>query len=246
MRSRLGSTSSTCTSTSSPTETTELGWSTWRHDSSETCTRPSIPPRSMKAPNGTTEETVPRRTSPGFRLSRNSSRCSFWVSSSHARRDSTTLLRFLSSSMILASTLLPTKGCRSRTRRRSTSEAGRKPRRPMSTMSPPLTTSMTVPETTPPAALTSSTLPQARSYWARFLDRMRRPSLSSFCRTRASTSSWIATTSPGSASLRIESSRDGMTPSDLKPMSMSTSSLSIRTTRPTTIVPSSTVTTLAL
>ena len=30
-------------------------------------------------------------------------RCSFWVSSSQARRDSTTLLRFLSSSMILAS-----------------------------------------------------------------------------------------------------------------------------------------------
>ena len=40
-------------------------------------------------------------------------------------------------------------GCRSRTRRSSTSEAGRKPRRPMSRMRPPLTTSMTGPLTTP-------------------------------------------------------------------------------------------------
>ena len=61
----------------------------------------------------------------------------------------------------------------------------------------------------------SSIRPQARSYWARFLDRMRRPSLSSFCRTRASTFSPISTTCEGSTSWRIESSLDGMTPSDL-------------------------------
>ena len=48
------------------------------------------------------------RTSPGLRLVRKSSRCSFCVSSSQARRDRTTLLRFLSSSMILASMLRPT------------------------------------------------------------------------------------------------------------------------------------------
>ncbi len=78
---------------------------------------------------------------------RNSLRTSDWVCSSQARRDSTTLLRFLSSSMILASISLPTYGCRSRTRRISTSEAGRKPRRPMSRIRPPLTTSMTVPLT---------------------------------------------------------------------------------------------------
>ena len=57
-------------------------------------------------------------------------RTSDWVCSSHARRDRTTLLRFLSSSMILASISLPTYGWRSRTRRISTramriSRAGR-------------------------------------------------------------------------------------------------------------------------
>ena len=49
---------------------------------------------------------------------------SFCVSSRKARRLSTTLLRFLSSSMILACTILPTYGARSRTRRSSTSDAG--------------------------------------------------------------------------------------------------------------------------
>ena len=57
----------------------------------------------------------------------------------------------------------------------------------MSTMRPPLTTSMTGPLTTPSDSLIFSIVPQARSYWARFLERTRRPSLSSFWRTRAST-----------------------------------------------------------
>ena len=59
----------------------------------------------------------------------------------------------------------------------------------MSRMRPPLTTSMTGPVTTPSSSLIFSIVPQARSYWARFLDRTRRPSLSSFWRTRASISS---------------------------------------------------------
>ncbi len=116
-------------------------------------------------------------------------RTSDWVCSSQARRDSTTLLRFLSSSMIFASSCRPTYGCRSRTRRISTSDAGRKPRRPMSRIRPPLTTSMTVPSTTSSSSFLASIVPQARSYCARFLDRISRPSLSSFWRTRASTSS---------------------------------------------------------
>ncbi len=130
-------------------------------------------------------------------------------------------------------------GCRSRTRRNSTSEAGRKPRSPMSRMSPPLTTSMTGPVTTPSRSLTPSMVPQARSYWARFLDRISRPSLSSFWRTRASMCSPSVTTSLGSTSWRIDSSRAGMTPSDLKPMSRRTSSLSTLTTVPVTMSPSS-------
>ena len=47
------------------------------------------------------------------------------------------------------------------------------------------------------------------------------------------------TISEGSTSLRMESSRTGMTPSDLKPMSRRTSSLSILTTVPSTRSPSS-------
>ncbi|CPU64633.1 Uncharacterised protein [Mycobacteroides abscessus] len=142
-------------------------------------------------------------------------RTSDCVCSSQARRERTTLLRFLSSSMIFASISLPTYGWRSRTRRISTREAGRKPRRPMSRMRPPLTTSMTVPVTTPSSSLIFSIVPQARSYWARFLDRIRRPSLSSFWRTRASTASPTLTTSPGSTSCLMDSSREGMTPSVL-------------------------------
>ena len=174
-----------------------------------------------------------------MRLVRNSSRCSRWVSSRYARRDSTTLLRFLSSSMILHSSSRPTNGCRSRTRRRSTSDAGRKPRRPMSRISPPFTTSMTGPLTTPSSFLSFSMLPHARSYCARFFERISRPSLSSFWRTSASSSSPSVTISDGLTSLRIDSSLEGMTPSDLKPMSRSTSSESILTTVPVTRPPSS-------
>ena len=82
-------------------------------------------------------------------------------------------------------------------------------------MRPPLTTSMTEPETIPSPSLISSILPQARSYWARFLDRTRRPSLSSRWRTTASIFSPTATISLGSTPFRMESSRGGITPSDL-------------------------------
>ena len=106
-------------------------------------------------------------------------------------------------------------------------------------MRPPLTTSMTSPVTGSPALNFSSTEIQERSYSARFFERIRRPSLSSFCRTRASILSPTSTSSEGSASLRIESSRTGMTPSDLKPMSTRTSSRSILTIVPSTRSPSS-------
>ena len=77
-------------------------------DSSETCTSPSTPPRSTNAPKLTIEETTPERTCPFCRVCRKVCRTSDWVCSSQARRDSTTLLRFLSSSMIFASICLPT------------------------------------------------------------------------------------------------------------------------------------------
>ena len=46
---------------------------------------------------------------------------------------------------------------------------------------PPLTTSMTGPDTTSSASFLASIVPHACSYCARFFERMRRPSLSSFC-----------------------------------------------------------------
>ncbi len=214
-RSRSMSTSSTSTVTSWPTSTTSPGWSMCFQDSSDTCTRPSTPPRSTNAPKLTIEETTPLRIWPLDKVLRKVWRTSDWVCSSQARRDSTTLLRFLSSSMILASISRPTYGCRSRTRRISTREAGRNPRSPMSRIRPPLTTSITVPVTTPSSSLIFSIVPQARSYWARFLDRIRRPSLSSFWRTRASMCSPVLTTSCGSTSCLIDSSREGITPSVL-------------------------------
>ncbi|CAB4829727.1 unannotated protein [freshwater metagenome] len=146
------------------------------------------------------------------------------VCSRNARRERTTLLRFLSSSIIRASTCLPMYGVRSRTRRISTSDAGKKPRRPISTMRPPFTTSITVPITTSSRSFLPSISPHARSYCARFLERIKRPSLSSFCKTRASIVSPTFTISFGSASWRIDNSRDGITPSVLYPISTSTSS----------------------
>src|SRR6266542_2800977 len=203
------STSSTSTVTSWPTSTTSLGWSMCFQDNSETCTSPSTPPRSTNAPKLTMDETTPLRIWPFCSVLRKVWRTSDCVCSSHARRERTTLLRFLSSSMIFASSSRPTYGCRSRTRRISTSEAGRKPRKPMSRISPPLTTSITVPVTTPSSSLIFSIVPHARSYCARFLDRIKRPSLSSFCRTSASMCSPVLTTSCGSTSCLIDSSPAG-------------------------------------
>ncbi len=114
----------------------------------------------------------------------------------------------------------------------------------MSTIRPPLTTSMTWPVTVPPWRMISSMRPQARSYWARFLDRISRPSWSSTWSTRASILSPTWTTSLGLTLLRMESSAIGMIPSDLKPMSTSTSSGSTRTTVPLTRLPSENSTTV--
>ena len=82
-------------------------------------------------------------------------------------------------------------------------------------MSPPLTTSITVPSTGSPDSAAASMRRQARSKRARFLDRIRRPSWSSLVRTSASTSSPSVTSSAGSIERRIDSSFCGMTPSDL-------------------------------
>ena len=102
-----------------------------------------------------------------------------------------------------------------------------------------MTTSITVPSTGSPDSAAASILRQAFSKRARFLERIRRPSASSLVSTSASTASPSETSSAGSTERRIESSWEGMTPSDFQPMSSRTSSLSIRTTVPLTTSPSS-------
>src|SRR3954465_13155875 len=111
------STSRTSAVPSWATSTTSPGWSMCFQDSSDTCTRPSTPPRSTNAPKLTIEDTTPLRIWPFCSWVRKPWRTSDWVCSSHARRESTTLLRFLSSSMIFASSSLPTYGWRERARR---------------------------------------------------------------------------------------------------------------------------------
>ena len=97
----------------------------------------------------------------------------------------------------------------------STSDAGRKPRTPRSRIRPPLTTSITLPVTAWPLSAEASIAFQAISNRARFLERISRPSASSFVRTSASISSPRLTSSAGLIERRIESSETGMTPSDL-------------------------------
>src|SRR5712692_4969816 len=66
------STLMTFTRTCCPTETNSFGSVTRRRLISETCSRPSTPPRSMKAPNGVRVFTVPVSSAPGaiaFRVS---------------------------------------------------------------------------------------------------------------------------------------------------------------------------------
>jgi hypothetical protein len=74
---------------------------------------------------------------------------------------------------------------------------------------------MTFPVTASPDSAAASIRFQASSKRARFLERMSRPSASSFVRTSASISSPSDTSSAGLTDLRIVSSATGMTPSDL-------------------------------
>ena len=82
-------------------------------------------------------------------------------------------------------------------------------------MRPPLTTSMTRPVTGSLCSCAASIAFQAISKRARFFDRIRRPSASSFVITSAAISSPTVTSSAGFTERRMESSLTGMTPSDL-------------------------------
>ena len=215
MRWRSRSMSSTFTLTVWPISSISEGWFTCDHESSEMWIRPSMPSRSTNAPKSTMFEIWPSTTSPGWSRSRICWRCSLRSSSSTARRERTTLLRERLSSITFARSSVPMNSSRSWTRRMSTSDAGRNPRTPRSRIRPPLTTSITRPRTGSPDSAAPSIFFQASSKRARFLERIRRPSASSFVRTSASISSPRLTSSAGFTDRRIESSATGITPSDL-------------------------------
>ena len=97
-------------------------------------------------------------------------------SSRTARRESTTLLRERFSSITFVSIFVPMYSSRFGTRLMSTSDAGKNPRTPRSMISPPLTTSITVPSTGSPDSAAASIRRHAFSKRARFLDMISRPS----------------------------------------------------------------------
>ena len=101
--------------------------------------------------------TMPLTTAPSDSVDSSFSRTSPWLSSSTARRDTTTLLRLRSSLMTLKSSALFSNGDVSLTGRMSTSEPGRNARMPLiMTVRPPLTLLVTRPCTTRPCSIAAS------------------------------------------------------------------------------------------
>ena len=72
---------------------TSVGWLTRRQAMSVTCSRPSMPPRSTKAPYSVMFLTTPSMTWPSSRFATISERCSARLSSSTVRRETTMLPR---------------------------------------------------------------------------------------------------------------------------------------------------------
>ena len=194
-----------------------LGWLMRLQDMSVMWSRPSMPPRSTKAPKSAMFLTVPETMSPSLRVSRSRFlACSRSVSMS-LRREMTMFLRSRSILRISARTLRPMKSPTSPGRRTSTCEAGRKTATPMSTSRPPLIFLVTMPSTTSPSFCVSTIRCHASMRSARRLESSIRPP--SPCRFTSSTS----TTSPALMS-RPSNSSLGISPSDLRPTSITTSS----------------------
>jgi hypothetical protein len=155
---------STLACSSWPTCTTSLGWRTRRQAMSVMCSRPSMPPRSTKAPYSVMFLTTPLTMAPSVSVSSSLARSSPIEASTTARRDNTTLLRLRSSLMTLNSMVLPSNGLMSLTGRVSSRLPGRKARMPLtSTVRPPLTLPLTVPVTkSPDSSAFSSDIHDAR------------------------------------------------------------------------------------
>ena len=143
IRSESFSTDLTLTLTASPTDTTSSGVWTCSWDNSETWTKPSTPPISMKAPKLVNRATLPSITSPSFKESNIEAFLASFSNCSTALRLKMTLLFSGSSSSTLIRIVWPSNTEKSSMKSVEIREAGTNPLWPTSTTKPPLTTSVT-------------------------------------------------------------------------------------------------------
>src|SRR6266576_1149567 len=197
------------------------------------CSRPSTPPRSMKAPKSVMFFTTPLRTCPTCSSFIRTSRLVLRSASSSTRRDTTMLRRRLLSLMILNSKLWPSSSSIFGTRRSAIWLPGRNASTPIrSTTTPPLIFFTSVPVTPSSFSCASRIRSQTRMKSAFFFDRTTAPSWSSRCSRKTSISS---------PSLRLFGSLNSSiatAPSDLKPTSRMTAVSVTRSTLDLTISPS--------
>src|SRR2546425_97107 len=196
--------------------------------------RPSTPPRSMKAPKSVMFFTMPLRTWPTSSSFIRTSRLVLRSASSSTRRDTTMLRRRLLSLMILNSKLWPSSSSMLGTRRSAIWLPGRNASTPMrSTTTPPLIFFTSVPLTASSRSWASRIRSHTRMKSAFFFERTTAPSWSSRCSRKTSISS---------PSFRLRGSLNssiGTAPSDLNPTSRMTAVSVTRSTFDLTISPSS-------
>src|SRR6266567_2531228 len=181
------------------------------------CSRPSTPPRSMKAPKSVMFFTTPFRTWPTDNSFIRTSRLVLRSASSSTRRDTTMLRRRLFSLMILNSKLWPSSSSMFGTRRKAIWLPGRNASTPIrSTTTPPLIFLTSVPVTPASFSCASRIFSQTRMKSAFFFERTTAPSWSSRCSRKTSISS-PSLRLLGSLNSSIETA-----PSDLNPTSRMT------------------------
>src|SRR3989441_3806759 len=196
--------------------------------------RPSTPPRSMKAPKSVMFFTMPLRTWPTSSSFIRTSRLVLRSASSSTRRDTTMLRRRLLSLMILNSKLWPSSSSMLGTRRSAIWLPGRNASTPIrSTTTPPLIFFTRVPVTPSSFSCASRIRSQTRMKSAFFFESTTAPSWSSRCSRKTSISS------PSLRLLGSLNSSIGTAPSDLKPTSRMTAVSVTRSTFDFTISPSS-------
>ena len=207
---------------------------------SETCTKPSMPPTSTKAPKVARRRTSPAMTCPTASFSRAAASDTRRCASSNARRENTARCFSRSTSIGSASNVLPTYGDKSSTNEESIWEAGIKHRIPNTpTESPPFTAAVTVTSRGCPSFIDSSIRSHANRRSACTLDNWTVPSAVSGSITSTFSNCPTATTSWASRGAGQASSDNAMTPSAFWPISTNTRSFLTPTTFPAKTVPCS-------